>query len=184
MRGIYSFVLVFVFIACLVLLTHANGIVKQKLAEGSDTALAVERASFYRFQLEENVDSIIEGTIDTEITLGNREPISLNKKIAVGLDAYFRGMQGKEIEFFEVNTAHLSKQFTPTGRLDKLESVEEYCKTSVMAVEEHVYLVKFHFTGGLMRNRAVLGRIRAGKAEQYFLFLPGFTIDRLVVVAA
>jgi len=184
MRGIYSFVLVFIFIACLVLITHANGIVKQRLAEGSDTALAVERASFTRFQIEENIDSIIEETIETEITLGNRNPVSLNKKIAASLEAYFREMQGEGIEFHEVSTSTLSKQFTPTGMLEPLEGMERYCTTLVAMETEHSYLVRFYFTGGLMVNRAVLGKIRKGNAEQYFLLLPGFTLERRVLVIA
>ena len=187
MRGIYSFVLVFVFIACLLFLIHGAGIVRGKLAEGSGIAMEIERTSFIRFMLEENTDAVIEETIEMEVKLGNREPGALNRKIAENLLAYFRGMEGEQqgakVEFFEVNIVSLSKHFTPTGKLGELKGIEEYCSTSVTSTGKNVFLVDFRFTGGLMKNTAVLGRISSGKAEQYFLLLPGYSAERVVVAA-
>lgn len=187
MKGIYSFVLVFIFSVCLLFLIHVSGAVREKLAEGSRIAMEIERASFLRFQLEENTDSIIEETIEREILAGNRNGKTLNEKISETLEAYFESIEhetglGAKIEFFEVNTGNLSKQFTPTtDKLKKIKKLKEYCKTIVVNAGESVYIVHFYFTGGLLKNKAILGRIRTEKTEQYFLLLPGYSIGRTVV---
>ncbi|MCX6802600.1 MAG: hypothetical protein NT067_05840 [Candidatus Diapherotrites archaeon] len=188
MRGVYSFTLVFVFAACVVAMAGVAGIARAKLAEGSLAAMEIERASFLRFQLEENTDSIIGETIENEIRAGNREGAVLNEKISGSLTAYFDAIEkeqglGGSIEFFEISTSGLSVQFTPaTENIKKIENLAQYCKTVVVNAKEHVFLVQFRFTGGLMKNRAVLGIIRVGGSEQYFLLLPGYSIDRTVVV--
>jgi hypothetical protein len=188
MKGVYSFTLVFVFAACVVAMVAGAGIARAKLAEGSLAAMEIEHASFLRFQLEENTDSIILGTIENEIRAGNRESASLNSQISGNLEKYFKAMEsekglGGKIEFFEIGTSGLSRQFTPaTENLKKIEGLEKYCKTAVLNLKEHVFLVQFMFTGGLMKNRAVLAVIKIGGAEQYFLVLPGYFIEKTVIV--
>lgn len=188
MRGVYSFTLVFVFTAILVLLLGASTETGKTLNEGSQRAMEIERASFVRFQLEENTDSIIEKTILKEIKAGNHNGESLNEKISTNLLNYFNQMelspnQGTKIEFFEVNSSALSKQFTPiTNPSKKLSGLKKYCKTIAVNLKERVFLVEFYFTGGLMKNRAVLAKIRVGKAKQYYLLLPGYSVKKMVVV--
>ncbi|MFH1235251.1 MAG: hypothetical protein V1493_06575 [Candidatus Diapherotrites archaeon] len=188
MKGVYSFTLVFVFAACVVAMAADAGIARAKLAEGGLAAMEIERASFLRFQMEENTDSIIAETIENEVIAGNRESAALNPKICGNLEKYFNAMEsekglGGKIEFFEINTANLSEQFTPVaGNFKKIEGLEKYCKTAVLNLKEHVFLVQFMFTGGLMKNRAVLAVIKVGGAEQYFLVLPGYSIEKTVVV--
>ena len=72
MKGIYSFLLVTVFIFCAVLLMAQGNNIRESLLEGTQTAMEIERASFIRFQIEENTDSIVTQTIEREIRLGNR----------------------------------------------------------------------------------------------------------------
>jgi len=180
MRGIYSFVLVFAFTASLLLVISTTGIAREKLSEGELVAARIEKISFQRFQLEENTDAIIEESIQTGILTGNRDGETLNIFISSSIEKFYS--KQKEIEFFEVNTRDLTTHFTPRKKeLTPLVSLEQNCKTIVLNIKEQVYLVQFEFTGGLMRDKAVLGRIREGNAEQYFLILPGYSIEKVVV---
>ena len=187
MKGVYSFTLVFIFAACAVAMVAGAGAARAKLGEGSLSAMEIERASFLRFMLEENTDAMVAETIEQEMLAGSTEGEALNAKIAAALEQYFGGMEkeqglGGKIEFFEIGTSGLSEQFTPaTGNLKKIGGISQYCKTVVVNIKEHVFLVQFRFTGGLMKNRAVLGIIRVGGSEQYFLLLPGYSIEKTVV---
>ncbi len=187
MRGIYSFVLVFVFMASALMIAGAQGRIEKSLSEGTLTAMEIENASFARFELEENTDAIIEETIDSEVKAGNHNGFILNKKIAGELQKYYDSIKedpalGARASFFEVKTSGLSKNFTPkTKPLKSLKSIEKNCKTIVVNLKEHVFLVRFEFTGGILRDKAILGRIKTRNSEQYFLLLPSYSIERLVV---
>ena len=76
----------------------------------------------------------------------------------------------------------LTTHFTPRKKeLTPLSSLEHNCKTIVFNVKEHVFLVQFEFTGGLMRDKAVIGIISKENAEQYFLLLPGYSVEKVVL---
>ena len=187
MRGVYSFVLVFVFMVCALLIASTQGRARESLSSGTLTAMEIEKASFKRFELEENTDALIEETIDSAIMTGNHDGFIVNKKIASALLHYYREMEGKkglgmETRFFEIKTKCLSKNFTPTTcNLKALKAVDKYCKTIVVNLKEHVFLVRFEFTGGILKDNAVLGRIKTPNSEQYFLLLPGYSLERVVV---
>jgi len=180
MRGIYSFVLVFAFTASLLLVIFTAGIAREKLSESELAAARIEKISFQRFQLEENTDAIIEESIQFGILAGQRDGEALNKFISLNLELFYSGKE--KIEFFEVNIRDLTAHFTPIKKeLTPLKSLEQNCKTIVLNIKEHVFLVQFEFTGGLMKDKAVLGRIKEGNAEQYFLLLPGYSIEKVIV---
>jgi len=189
MKGIYSFLLVTVFIFCAVLLMAQGNNIRESLLEGAQTAMEIERASFIRFQIEENTDSIVTETIEREIQFGNRSGNTVNQKILMELEKYFGALEkenglGVEIEFYNIPTNQLSKNFTPTTKpQERSLELNEKSETLVVSVKEHIYLTTFQFTGGLMRNNAVLGVISCGESEQYFLLLPGYTVIKEVVTA-
>ena len=184
MRGVYSFVLVFAFIVCLLVLLQSSAAVRSELADGTITAMEIERASFLRFQLEENVDAIIEQTLDIEGLAGNLDDFTLNELICTKLQTYFllagaeKGLGG-EIGFFLVDTHALDKQFTPSpGKLEPVFALKGYTKTVTYRVKGKTVKADFYFTGGVMKNKAIIARIRVGKTEQYMLVLPGYTVER------
>ncbi len=183
MRGIYSFVLVFAFIFFGALLAGTGAEIGKSMSAGLETALEAERASFARFQLEENTDFVVRQIIESEILAGNTSGGLVNKRIAEGLERlYFESGEknsGIEIKFFESRVT--SSGFIPGEMKKPLKGIEKYCKTVIVRVKENVFLARFEFTGGLMKNTAITGQISAGKARQFFRLLPGYSIEEVVV---
>ncbi|MCX8190043.1 MAG: hypothetical protein N3F05_02325 [Candidatus Diapherotrites archaeon] len=165
-NGFFSAILLIVFSTLLIatIASYRNELVI--LREAHITTIEMERASFERFQIEENLSKIIKETLESELSKNNTDSFLLNsvvnKKIA---NAYERFKKHFGCELYITDGIN-NYRFSGLSDLSRTIVVE----SSGLKIAEYTY------TGGAMKNKRVVCKIRKGKAYVFASLVPGYTI--------
>ena len=175
-KGLMSFVLVLIFILIYFNLVYSIGEFNSKKNLTEAELIEIEDTSFKRNLLENAVDSVIEETISNEILFGSTEGKKINQKISEKLIKVFSETEAKEIFVKEINSNKEYKKIKITGKEITKEFIEENSKTIVIKLEEKIFLVEFHFTGGINKNNLVGAEITENQSKSKFFIPVNYTV--------
>jgi len=186
LRGIISFTLAFALAAALLLTASLEKSAGERLGEAKSVAVEIERNSFLRSALEENIDALIERTLESEIRKGNIEPEKISSEIERNLLELFSEFEREfskepKIEFFLIDSGTVFRGVPTAEEFLEIRGLEKLFKTIVVSPEEHVFLAEITYTGGEGRRTLLAGKISSAHSTSYFLLPAGYTVKKTVV---
>jgi hypothetical protein len=170
MKGFFCSVLSVLVAVTMLFFLFATIQTKNRFSDAVASAIELEQLSFARFQIEENIASVIEETMREELAKHNTDSVILNMRISDRLE--------KLLKRFE---EHFGCDLYITDGFNrfKLEGLNELSSTIVSEVENELgkgYYAEYVFTGGLLKNKRVVCELKEGNATALASILPGYTI--------
>ena len=168
-KGFFCSVLSVLIAATMLFFLSATMQTKNKLDNAVASAIELEQADFARFQIEENIASVIEETMREELAKHNTDSVMLNMKISDKLE--------KLLKRFEERFS-CSLYITDGFNRFKLEGLSELSSTIVIEVENELgkgYYAEYVFTGGLLKNKRVVCGWKEGRDSAIASIIPGST---------
>ncbi len=166
-KGFFVLAFALVIIATLLLLTVKHILISTRIQEASIKALELEKASFVRFQMEENIAYVIRRSLEKGLE-EDIDSLLLNEIISLKIEHLMKKFSSKENVNLYI-TDGLNKE--PLKELSKLSQT-----IVVKDPKTGIGLAEYTFTGGVMKNKKVVAEIKVGKALVLMEIRPGYAI--------
>ena len=181
--GIFSFVLVLLFIAVEFAMLGAQNEIAGESAKTQALLMQMERASYLRNEIELNSDFLIGKVMENELRGGNYDPEAINEKICSALFGYFMDVESAyavhpSIKFYSAFASSSEYQELPSKMKVPLQEFD-ICTNSKVIVVKGLgnYSAEFAYTGGIFKDRAVFAEIVYGNYSQVFVIPFDYTIN-------
>jgi len=187
MRGIFSFILLLLFIQILLISAGINSGISREMKETENILLEMEIASLKRTELEQNMDFLIRKTVEREVMLFNSEPAIIEQKLNQEIDSFVNKCENVYNSSPKLNfnliQDFLRLKIPPKKLRKKLRKGElhDYFNVIVLNLEESVFVVEFDYSGGVMKDYRFFATISQPKTEQIFEVPAGYTQIVMVV---
>jgi len=172
-KGVFSFFLVLAFIQLNAVLQAYAVYSEETLSSTLSELLAMEKASFVRAELENNLDFAVMETISKEIDRHNYLQASLEEHAA---EAVIQLAKETE-EFYTDNPSvrfEVVDRSTGERKVPETQDIRRNAGVLLVDAGETILVVEFHFTGGILRSEALRARISSGDFHQEFLLPSGY----------
>ena len=172
-KGLFCFLIVLAFAGMQLGFLNKTTGARQQLERAKAIAVEAEQMHAIKTGIEINADRIVEQTMRAAL-LQNKEPDeirgSVNEKLLQFSRAVEEGYRGTaEINFYATDGS-LSLRF-----------LNENSKVSVSKLNNQSIAAEYTFTGGLLKNKAVIAEIKGEKTMQLFKIPAGYTVRATVV---
>ena len=186
-RGIFSFILVLLFINLIVVSAGINSSTGREIGETINILIELENASLKRAELEQNLDFLIKKVVEREVFFGNSEPELIEQRLNQEIDFFVSRTESiysatPKLEFNLVQDFQRLKipQKNARRKLGKGE-LHNYFNVMVLNLEENIFVVEFDYSGGLMKDHRFFAVISSPKTGQLFEIPAGYTQIIMVV---
>ncbi len=181
-RGIFSFVLVLLFIALEFAMLGAQNEIGKEIGKTQVLLMQMERASYVRNEIEMNSDFLIGKVMENELKKKNYDPEAIKGRICYALFGYFGNVQAT---YAENPSVEFYSAFATSSEYQELllkigESLQEFdlCANSKVLVVKigKNYTAEFAYTGGIFKDGIVFAEIAFGNYSQTFAIPFDYTI--------
>lgn len=175
--GLFSFVIVLLFIQANFIILGMNTAQLKEYGEARGYLLQMENANFVRAVIEENFDYLIYRTMEMEIERRNSSPVLIKETLFNNIQKFFSeiGRKHNQAPRIEVSLSQFNygipKKMEMLKGLDSLgmSELKNNFNVLVVNVEEKIFLVEFNYTGGFLKNKILYAIISYPGYEQLFL---------------
>lgn len=165
-RGFFASVLIVVVASIMLVFVATTMQANAKLDDASISAIELEQVSFLRYQVEENIASVIKETLMEELEKENTDSLQLNLAVSEkikGAFEIFRDRFGCDI--------YITDGFTKSP----LQNLHELSRVIVVDTGQGLY-AEYVFTGGLLKDKKLVCKLQRGQASALAVLMPGYTI--------
>ena len=174
-RGVFSFVLVVLFIAVEFAMLGAQNEIAKEIGKTEALLMQMERASYVRNEIELNSDFLIERVMENELRGRNYDPEAIKGKICSALFGYFMDVESAyathpSIKFYSAFATSSEYQELPSKVKAQLQESDICANSKVIVVKDlGSYSAEFSYTGGIFKDRVVFAEIAYGNYLQVFV---------------
>ncbi|MBI4053568.1 MAG: hypothetical protein HY394_06050 [Candidatus Diapherotrites archaeon] len=187
-KGFFAFVLVIFFLLAATESAGRQSSSFRSFSEAHRIAMELESQNMLRSNVENNLDFVVEKTMRRQILLGSTDPAQLKLALDEKVFSFFletqKNARPRNLEFSGA-TVYGNRYSENAGAAaqEKL-SMEFIGRNSVAFVElaGGAWIAEYHFSGGLYRNSAVIGRIVSEDNETMTVFFLPAGYSKTVVV--
>lgn len=164
-RGIFSFVLVALFIAMEFAMLGAQDEIAKEIGKTQILLMQMEKASYVRNEIEQNSDFLIGKVMENELNGRNYDPEAIKGEVCSALFDYFGDA---ESAYAESPSVKFYSAFATSSEYQELllkigEPLQEFdlCANSKALVVKigGNYTAEFSYTGGIFKDRIVFAEI-------------------------
>ncbi|MFH1697033.1 MAG: hypothetical protein ABH854_03955 [Candidatus Diapherotrites archaeon] len=180
-HGLFSFVLVLLFMEAALLLSDAGIMQQEKAAQATGLAMQIERASFTRLEIETAVDRTIDATMQQALLTGIRDPKLIEEMLASNLIALFSQFESArpgnpELHFYmgEHYGGSYLRLLNSSGTPVSKKALKECFKVLVLSTGHNTYIAEFSWTGGAIGSTVAYAEIKNENFRQLFAIPTGY----------
>ncbi|MDO8537368.1 MAG: hypothetical protein Q7S21_00625 [archaeon] len=186
-KALFSFVFIALFVLMQLELQTINAEKTKKLSNSVNQSIEAEKLNLIQSLIEENSDKIIEEKLQEALLLQQSDNEIIKLEANSELFAFFSELEKQyssnpKIEFFftEINSNNYETLFESLGEKLSLQKLNESSKVNVLNAYGKSIAAEYHFTGGMQKNKTIVGIISSENAKQLFVIPRDYTISKSV----
>jgi len=181
-RGLFSFVLVSLFLIALLAIRTGNAELGAAESEAENYAIKIEKISFERGVIERDFDSMIKGALKKYALEGVLNGALLKENVLREIVSFAEEEErihnkNSRIDFYLKEKAAWNGKFDffPEKEVEiTRRNLRENISVFVFNPAEAIYVIEFTYTGGIARNWEFGAEVGDGKYAQNFVVPAGY----------